>query len=169
MNRLKSLRTRLKQGEGNKGFTLVELIVVIVILAILIGVTIGGIYKYVGQSRTNTDENNKSSLQSVLSTVCAEEEVYTWANTSPEATVTITIAKGGNTKDEIKTAIGDKFGTGSKIPDLICELIPDGVGSSKTGQSFQIILKKNYSDTDKKGNPTLEVKLVAGADAISVS
>lgn len=32
---------------GNKGFTLVELIVVIVILAILVGVTIGGIYMYV--------------------------------------------------------------------------------------------------------------------------
>lgn len=28
----------------NKGFTLVELIVVIVILAILVGVTVGGIY-----------------------------------------------------------------------------------------------------------------------------
>lgn len=30
--------------QANKGFTLVELIVVIVILAILVGVTIGGIY-----------------------------------------------------------------------------------------------------------------------------
>ena len=30
--------------QSNKGFTLVELIVVIVILAILVGVTIGGIY-----------------------------------------------------------------------------------------------------------------------------
>ena len=42
----------------NKGFTLVELIVVIVILAILIGVTIVGIYMYVGKARLNIDIHN---------------------------------------------------------------------------------------------------------------
>ena len=38
MNKLKELRNKVKKN--NKGFSLVELIVVIVILAILIGVTI---------------------------------------------------------------------------------------------------------------------------------
>ena len=54
---------------NNKGFTLVELIVVIVILAILIGVTIGGIYMYVGQSRVATDEGNASSISCTRKTI----------------------------------------------------------------------------------------------------
>ena len=40
---------KIRKKNSNKGFTLVELIVVIVILAILIGVTIDGIYQYVNQ------------------------------------------------------------------------------------------------------------------------
>ena len=47
---------------NDKGFTLVELIVVIVILAILIGVTIGGVTGYVKQARKNTDTKITTSL-----------------------------------------------------------------------------------------------------------
>lgn len=54
------------QVEKNKGFTLAELIVVIVILAILVGVTIGGIYKWVGKARKNTDIQNCKQLQDSL-------------------------------------------------------------------------------------------------------
>lgn len=61
--------------DTNKGFTLVELIVVIVILAILIGVTIGGIYMYVGKARINTDINNASSMNEVLS-LCKLDENF---------------------------------------------------------------------------------------------
>ena len=48
----------MQRMKENKGFSLVELIVVIVILAILIGVTIGGIYAYVNKARINTDIHN---------------------------------------------------------------------------------------------------------------
>ena len=66
---------KLKKVKNNKGFSLVELIVVIVILAILIGVTIGGIYSYVNKSRINTDINNASSIQSVLAAVATDADV----------------------------------------------------------------------------------------------
>ena len=51
------------KSKKDSGFTLVELIVVIVVLAILIGVTIGGIYMYVGKARHNTDINNAKAIE----------------------------------------------------------------------------------------------------------
>ena len=73
MNKLKELRKTVRKN--NKGFSLVELIVVIVILAILIGVTIGGIYQYVNKSRINTDINNAASIQSVIAAVATDADV----------------------------------------------------------------------------------------------
>lgn len=58
--------TNKEKSKENKGFTLVELIVVIVILAILIGVTIGGVYQYVNKARINTDIQNCEQLQDSL-------------------------------------------------------------------------------------------------------
>lgn len=68
-------KSSVKSDSTNKGFTLVELIVVIVILAILVGVTIGGIYMYVGQARRNTDINNAHTLTETLSTLATQDEV----------------------------------------------------------------------------------------------
>lgn len=59
---------------NNKGFSLVELIVVIVILAILIGVTIGGIYSYVNKARRNTDINNCKVIHTTASTLLLEQK-----------------------------------------------------------------------------------------------
>lgn len=60
----------------DKGFTLVELIVVIVILAVLIGVTIVGIYQYVNKARVNTDINNARTINDALASFATDEEVY---------------------------------------------------------------------------------------------
>ena len=60
----------------NSGFTLVELIVVIVILAILVGVTIGGIYMYVGKARVNTDINNAVTMEETISLIQTDEDLY---------------------------------------------------------------------------------------------
>ena len=56
------------QSKRNKdtGLSLVALIVVIVILAILIGVTIGGIYQYVHKARINTDIHNAQKIKTAL-------------------------------------------------------------------------------------------------------
>ena len=159
MNRLKSLRTRLKQGEGNKGFTLVELIVVIVILAILIGVTIGGIYKYVGQSRTNTDENNRSSLQSVLSSMCAEEDIYSWAQTGTENCTIVwkdtqkwdSDALAASESGKSAATVTDKSTSGAFLKH-VKELCPDGLEGSRSGKTFTVTLEPN------SGNPVLTVE-----------
>ena len=65
----------MNKKKNNKGFTLVELIVVIVILAILIGVTVSGIYIYVDQARANVDKNNAETIEKMASTINADKEI----------------------------------------------------------------------------------------------
>ena len=66
------MHTKIKNS--NDGFSLVELIVVIVILAVLIGVTIGGIYQYVNKARDNTLRHNLDTIEKTVSTFQATEE-----------------------------------------------------------------------------------------------
>ena len=75
MNKLKELRNKVKKN--NKGFSLVELIVVIVILAILIGVTIGGIYQYVNKAKDNTLRHNLDTIEKTVSTFQATDKFQT--------------------------------------------------------------------------------------------
>lgn len=63
-----------KQRGSNKGFTLIELIIVIVILAILIGVTIGGVYSYVNQARINTDINNAKAVEDACAALVTNKD-----------------------------------------------------------------------------------------------
>ncbi len=74
--------------KNNKGFSLVELIVVIVILAIIIGITIGGIYTYVGQSKKNTDIQNAESIMKVMSSLGADDRIN-------EGTIKVSVSKEG--------------------------------------------------------------------------
>lgn len=141
MNKLKEFRNKVKKN--NKGFSLVELIVVIVILAILIGVTIGGIYQYVNKSRVNTDINNAASIQSVIATVATDEKV----NKELKPNQTVTIKWGDSTvatnkiADKAAVTIDTSAGAKTAVVAKVSELLPDGLPASKSNGSFKIEIK----------------------------
>ena len=54
---------------GNKGFSLVELIVVIAIMAVLVGVLAPTLIKNVEKSRESTDMQNLDSIKNAVVTV----------------------------------------------------------------------------------------------------
>ena len=149
MNKLKELRNKVKKN--NKGFSLVELIVVIVILAILIGVTIGGIYQYVNKSRVNTDINNAASIQSVIATVATDEKV----NKDLKPTNTVTIVWGASTieKNDIGSKASGDDPAKTTVADKVKELLTDGLPASKSNGSFKIEIAK-----DSEGNITATCK-----------
>lgn len=151
MNKLKEFKAKLKKN--NKGFSLVELIVVIVILAILIGVTIGGIYQYVNKSRVNTDINNAASIQSVIATIATDENVDK-AITTPDTGKIASYYIKWNTSGKITTTATE--GAEYEIVNRVNEILTDDFPKAQSNSTFEIGIIK-----DDKGNISATCKVYA--------
>ena len=141
-----------RKKKDNKGFTLVELVIVVAILAILVGILAPQYTKYVEKSRKAADASNLENLVTAFKTVASDgSEDHVDADE-----YTITISKDGSKIVEKK-----KFGEINK------ENRPgfDEVFGSFVGENWRTEIKlksKKWEDEDEKVltriSATLEVK-----------
>lgn len=83
-----------KEKMNNKGFSLVELIIVIAIMAILVVILAPQYLKYVERSRNSTDYQNATSIVNALQIYAADPDVN-GVNFTAGQVITITVAQNG--------------------------------------------------------------------------
>nr|WP_288547693.1 prepilin-type N-terminal cleavage/methylation domain-containing protein [uncultured Blautia sp.] len=94
----KFLKDRKKKD--NKGFTLVELVIVIAILAILVGILAPQYTKYVEKSRKSADVNNMDEIIRALEVYYVDQGAD--SKLAGDTTITITMPKDKTTAVSVK-------------------------------------------------------------------
>lgn len=124
----------------NKGFSLVELIIVIAIMAVLVGVLAPQYLKYVHNSKVSTDVQNAQEMATAINVAVADQQAVFGSNTD------------GTTVNWAKTSISDvadsKFDggsftiTGNDVTG-VTNIYLNGVTNGNSKTSFQV-----YPDPD---------------------
>lgn len=99
-----------KKKKNNKGFSLVEIIIAIAIMAILAGVLAPQLIKYIGQSRKSSDVEMAQTIATAVSTALAQEMAYDAAGS------TYLSACVSTSTDEFHKAVKAVLGGGSTNP-----------------------------------------------------
>lgn len=83
-----------KLTKNNKGFSLIELIIVIAIMAVLVAIIAPNLTKYLGKSKTSADDKNKDEIASTLKTCITDFEMDNGDLMAVSTTATISWANG---------------------------------------------------------------------------
>ena len=124
---------------NNKGFSLVELIVVVLIMAIIAVALAPQVMKWVENSRKSTDIENYNALVEAANVASTNEDVIAYVK---DHDITISMTNSTTTTDDAST--------GKKLEASLTDTLP-GWGSTKItsgdwkGLTFKITVKKSTS------------------------
>lgn len=115
----------------NKGFSMVELIIVIAIMAILAGALAPALIKYINKSRISTDISNGQQIASGIQTALSNEKAYDDAVdvATPTQYGTFLGSQGTNMKAELTSVIGNIGNSKAK---------KDVSGTAVTAQTYYV-------------------------------
>lgn len=82
---------------NNKGFSLVELIIVIAIMAILAGAIAPALIRYIDKSRKSNDVTSCKSIKTAIETALGNDDVYAYLTSNEDELTVITINPGVKT------------------------------------------------------------------------
>ncbi len=122
---------------GNKGFSLVELIVVIAIMAVLVGVLAPTLIKNVEKSKESKDQQNLDSVKEAITTVLSDQDYY---DTLYNNSITV------NGKTGSLSISSDLYGSNTALSE-----IKDSLGSTEVKMSSKKYNNSNVTFTITNG------------------
>ena len=111
----------MKKTTNNKGFSLIELIIVIAIMAVLVAIIAPNLTKYLGSSKTKTDDKNLDEVKQQVMNAISDAQtnditVPTGAVTVQASGSTVTVTGGdGGSFDKILQTVLKGSTTKSKV------------------------------------------------------
>ncbi len=145
----------------NKGFSLVELIIVIAIMAILVGVMAPQLIKYIEKSKVSADTQSADSVHTAIVTALLDPEVAQASSYDTQSgnlnglTITegqaVAITGGTELQDAINEILG---GTAPSLKSAG----HSGYTISTSGSTVFVTLPNTDSTGKKSGTPNIVVK-----------
>lgn len=138
---------------NNKGFSLIELIIVIAIMAILVAIIAPNLTKYLGKSKKNTDAKNLDEIESTLKTCITDYEMESSdliSTGTADVSVVIQFASGGATMNS--TDVSKLNGTWVSATPAVTDfksIVDTAIESNKT---------KSKEDSSKYAKVTITKK-----------
>lgn len=133
----------------NKGFSMVELIIVIAIMAILAGALAPALIKYINKSRISTDIQTGQTIATAITTALSNEGAFDVAPSGTSAWAMHPLASGDLTGDSFKTEFASALGV-SSVP----------TGKAKKDMQGNAMDQTFYIDLDASTNL---IKVYVGA------
>lgn len=101
--------------KNNKGFSLVELIIVIAIMAILAGALAPALIKYINKSRRSADISNADTIRTACQTAMSDEDAMVAISSGfASEPINTVLTSHGAFSTELKQILGDKTTLTSK-------------------------------------------------------
>lgn len=162
---------------NNKGFSLVELIIVIAIMAILAGAIAPALIRYIDKSRKSNDVSSAKTIKTAVETALGNESVYELLTTGSGDYCYIYITPGESTSSysdldciEItEEGTGDDDGkiNGKAVAEI--ELLAENEIATNIGEKTpKLKFKKNAADKDSNDVPTEFVAVVSKKGTVYV-
>ena len=156
-----------KKKKDNKGFTLVELVIVVAILAILVGILAPQYTKYVEKSRQSADVSNLENIVKGFKVAAADTDYNVIPNgTDVTADYTITMTASGTTITATKAPAADDKKANAWTA-AIKEYTGYDFSNSQNVDAVKLKSKKWATDgtvDSKKGNVAIMAKVSVKSD-----
>lgn len=144
--------------KNNKGFSLVELIIVIAIMAILVGVMAPQLIKYIEKTNVSSDVQLCDTVREAIQTAMMDPTVINASNSGiPASGTTITVTTGtfSSSGTEFQKAVYEILGTDNPATQIKSSAKNNsGALTYKVGSNSVLVYITNSDDSGKKSSYT---------------